>query len=588
MIKKQQRLLSLDFLKGLAIIAVFLYHFGGGLLQFGYLGVDIFFVVSGYLLIKQIHNQFDESRFCYWTFILRKLIRLWPLIICSIIVALVAGYFLMLPDDFENLAESTIASSVFANNILQCITTKNYWDVVNLYKPLMHLWYVGVLMQMYLVLPPVYVLFIKATKNTKKGLLFGTISLTVFSFVLFLLPQFSTAWKFYFFPFRLFELTAGGMLVFWNPKVRFHKTISWISLAIMLFLLCSRNEIVSGSFMLVFTVIVTILFVASTIEEDYRGIRGIIFKLGSSIGRCSYSIYIWHQVIIAFVFYSLFPRQNITAFFVVVGLTIVFSFLSYQLFEKRLTKVIGNKRHEAFAIGLAFVFSLIICLFSFALYHNAGVVRDVPELDIYRNDTHRGMHSEYCDRPYSWDRQFINDNRIKVLVLGNSFGRDWANILYEWDINKQLDIVYMYYTDKGFIDNIEKAKAADFVFYAEGPGYDSIPSVILETIKQEKLYVVGNKNYGESNGIIYAKRFSGDYYKQCVLISDELISNNARDSALFGDHYIDMMGPIMIDKNHAEVFTYENKFISQDCRHLTQAGAQFYSRILNIGRIFSR
>ena len=67
----------------------------------------------------------------------------------------------MLPDDFENLAESVVASSFFGNNVLACITTKNYWDVVNLYKPLMHLWYIGLLMQAYIVLPLIFNLLLK-------------------------------------------------------------------------------------------------------------------------------------------------------------------------------------------------------------------------------------------------------------------------------------------------------------------------------------------------------------------------------------------------------------------------------------------
>ena len=123
---EKKRYWSLDFLKGIAIIAVCLYHFGGGVLPYGYLGVDIFLVVGGFLLFGQIKRQFEKQSFCYWQYIYQKLLRLWPLIVLAIIVSVVAGYFLMLPDDYENLAESAIASSFFCENILSCITTKNY------------------------------------------------------------------------------------------------------------------------------------------------------------------------------------------------------------------------------------------------------------------------------------------------------------------------------------------------------------------------------------------------------------------------------------------------------------------------------
>ena len=97
---KQGRVESLDFLKGIAIIAVVLYHFdGGGIIPYGYLGVDIFFVVGGYFLIRQLYERFQTNSFSYWKFVYRKLIRLYPLIILAIVVSLVAGFFLMLPDD---------------------------------------------------------------------------------------------------------------------------------------------------------------------------------------------------------------------------------------------------------------------------------------------------------------------------------------------------------------------------------------------------------------------------------------------------------------------------------------------------------
>ena len=125
----------------------------GGILPYGYLGVDIFFVVGGYLFIRQLSRQIEEKSFNYWSFLFRKIVRLWPLILLAGIVSVGVGYFPMLPDDYENVTESAIAASIFAENVLQCITTKNYWDVVNIYKPLAHLWYVGVLMQAYVVLP---------------------------------------------------------------------------------------------------------------------------------------------------------------------------------------------------------------------------------------------------------------------------------------------------------------------------------------------------------------------------------------------------------------------------------------------------
>ena len=143
----------------------------------------------------------------------------------------------------------------------------------------------------------------------------------------------------------------------------------------------------------------------------------------------------------------------------------------------------------------------------------------------------------------------------------------------------------MYYSEDAINNHIQRIEQADIMFYAMGPRYAEAPKALVERIDSQKLLIVGNKNYGESNGIIYAKRFSEDYYEQIVEIPRELIACNSRDSSQYSDRYIDMMAPVIVDETHARVFTDDNKFISQDCRHLTQAGAQYYARILDIGSI---
>ena len=127
--EKTERNLAIDAIKGLAIMAVALYHFGGGILPYGYLGVDIFFVVGGYLFIASLKKKLEEGKFNYWHFCFRKIIRLWPLVILASIVSVGLGFFLMLPDDYENLAESVVATDVFGNNILSAITTGDYWEI---------------------------------------------------------------------------------------------------------------------------------------------------------------------------------------------------------------------------------------------------------------------------------------------------------------------------------------------------------------------------------------------------------------------------------------------------------------------------
>ena len=141
------RIKYIDILKAIAIIAVVLYH--TGLMTYGYLGVDLFLVIAGFLTTRSLFTKVITSvspNGGYFTFEFSRVIRLLPPLLFAGLVCMLVGYITMLPDDYENLSQSVIATNCFGNNILASITQSNYWDISNDYKPLMHTWYVGVIM----------------------------------------------------------------------------------------------------------------------------------------------------------------------------------------------------------------------------------------------------------------------------------------------------------------------------------------------------------------------------------------------------------------------------------------------------------
>lgn len=89
----------LDFLKGIAIIVIVLFH--AGILTYGYLGVEVFFVLAGYLTTQSMVRAFERKDFNYWKFIRNRLVRLWPLVIMICAVSLLLGYFYMLPSNYK-------------------------------------------------------------------------------------------------------------------------------------------------------------------------------------------------------------------------------------------------------------------------------------------------------------------------------------------------------------------------------------------------------------------------------------------------------------------------------------------------------
>ena len=200
------------------------------------------------------------------------------------------------------------------------------------------------------------------------------------------------------------------------------------------------------------------------------------------------------------------------------------------------------------------------------------------------------MHAEYVDIPYSWDRDFLDDSKIHILVIGDSMARDWCNILNESEYSDEYEISYVYSTNLN--DSYSsRLKNADYIFFTT-IGYSRyIPDLLKEYIMKDNFYVVGIKNFGDSNGQIYQKRFRYDYFESRVKVSYNIYINmsfleqNKAQKDFFTSHYIDLIEPIIDENNTVPVFSGNNKFISADTEHLTQDGAIFYSKILDLSFI---
>ena len=222
-----------------------------------------------------------------------------------------------------------------------------------------------------------------------------------------------------------------------------------------------------------------------------------------------------------------------------------------------------------------------ICIYMLVLY---GIF---PQLDVVKGQEHRGQFAEYCDRVYQYKNYPIKNGKLNVLVVGVSFGRDFANILLESKYRDSINLVYGYTWDEKGLD--EKVSQSDYIFSFSSP--DVLPAFVHEEKKTDcKIMGIGTKNYGSCNGIIYKNRTSADYFKQVAEIEDYgyILLNEQWKKAWGEKNYIDLLTPAMIDQEHVRVFTDDNRYISQDCRHLTPAGAQWYARILDWENIFQK
>lgn len=588
---QEKRNRVLDLMKALAIIAVVLYH--SGFLTYGYLGVDIFLVIDGYLITRKLLLQIEEGTFRYFSFLIGRIVRLWPLVILCSAVSLLLGIGFMMPDDLENLSASIVASNMFALNILARIVSKDYWDVSLLYKPLMHFWYLGIVVQFYAVYPWILKgsVWIKNRLNRKmsarSAMLTGIMLMSAVSLILYVIPSFNSYDKFYFLQFRLFEFGVGGVCCTESfamdcRRVRRFAVVGGV--CALLALVAFPYGIGNMQFRLVLITAISglLILISRPLAEMEERHIGVLDRL-ALLGRCSYSIFVWHQMILAFYRYIVNADMQAADYIICFALLCLLVTPSYLGVEQKAGGYLRTKGMRSF-VGLCGM-GATICIGGFALYLRAGVIRDVPELGVEAANVTRGIWSAYNSRVYDMDVPFAEDDRLKILALGNSYARDWVNILLESEYSDWLDITYIYEpADTSEYDL--RYEEADLIFLSnEGDMRDFVRNYMKEGAE---VYLIGIKRFGNCNGNIYSKRSTADYLLSMTKVPDDIWAQYQSEKERWQDQYIDMIEPVSVSEGYVRVFTPDGKFISQDCRHLTQYGAQYYAELLDLGTLLDK
>lgn len=249
-----------------------------------------------------------------------------------------------------------------------------------------------------------------------------------------------------------------------------------------------------------------------------------------------------------------------------------FRMLNFMMSGTLQNFVATNETNQAF----------LLLLFCYNLYAKQGVVRNIPTLDIYVNNPSSYVIKDYCDRNYSYNHDFPKNTRKNILVIGDSFGRDWINVLREGGIDKDMDISYISGSDSV---SPKRITAADYIFIAYSSNLDKITPYFPLIIGQKKFWIVGTKNFGKTSSF-YLQLPSKDYKRMVALPRNPERSLNIKWKQLYGKHYIDMMGLIQNSDGKVPVFTPDGKFFSFDGSHLSRGGAIYYAQHLPLREYF--
>lgn len=303
---------DIDGLRALAVAAVVLFHVGLGPVPGGFVGVDIFFVISGYLITGLIVDHLRRGEFSFWDFYARRTRRIYPALFVLIPAVLIAGYFLLTPGEYKDLGESAVYSSAFLANVYFLLNT-GYFDRQAETMPLLHLWSIGIEEQFYLIWPLTLVLVWRFVKLGRNATLIALIGVTV------LLAGVCIVWTAYdmksafYLPFtRLWEFSLGALLLA-VPEIRrawLADLLSGAGMVAMVWAAFAFNDALAYPG---YYAILPCLGAAAIMAAGERSLVNRVLSLRPNVllGKVSYSLYLWHWPIL--VFYILVVGRNISA-----------------------------------------------------------------------------------------------------------------------------------------------------------------------------------------------------------------------------------------------------------------------------------
>lgn len=365
---------DVDGLRTIAVFLVILCHLSFPLFQGGFIGVDIFFVISGYLITKNIKKDLDLSRFSIANFYKKRIIRIAPAYFLILILSFLGGWLLLSPFEQVDLNKSIIASIFFVANIFFWKENGGYFSANSDETILLHLWSLSVEEQFYLIWPLICFLIYKIIKNEK----IKTYLIVISTIILILVSEYITV-RFtsasYYLPItRAFELLIGASIVF-LPKIDVKKKLSDIIylLCFLIFIGCTINYSSSTLFpgwsaLIPCLATALIIYLNNSVSIYYKFLST---KTMVWFGKISYPMYLWHWLIISFI-NILGIEKNISNGILIILSTIILSKLTYEFLEKKVQDKFSNKSNTS-VIFIGYILpALIISLICIIFIKNNG------------------------------------------------------------------------------------------------------------------------------------------------------------------------------------------------------------------------
>lgn len=324
---------EVDGLRALAVLPVILFHGGVGIFSGGYVGVDVFFVISGYLITAIIVTKIEDSSFSLLDFYSRRARRILPALALVMICSIPFAWMLMLPSDFRDFAQSIAAVSLFSSNFLFWLENDYFATSAEL-KPLLHTWSLAVEEQYYIVFPLLMIAFWGWSRRFSVLLLcvIFCISLAASQMLSSTHPEAN----FYLLPSRAWELLAGSLCAIWvlrTPPAA-HEPLAFCGLTLLvasIFLYDATTPFPSlyALVPVLGTCLILLFATQGTLVARLLSMRVLV-----GVGLVSYSAYLWHQPLFAFARIRYGHEPGFLLMLSLVGVSLILAYLSWRFVEQ--------------------------------------------------------------------------------------------------------------------------------------------------------------------------------------------------------------------------------------------------------------
>lgn len=412
---------DIDGLRSIAILTVLLFHAGYEWASGGYIGVDVFFVISGYLITNNITQSFLKGSFTFKGFYLRRVRRLFPALFFTLGISFLVGLWVLSPRDMERLGQSTLYSVVSVSNIFFW-SESGYFNEASILKPLLHTWSLSVEEQYYMVWPAVLIFLLSFRR---RAVVFSfLVGVAILSFYMAAINVQDSPDKVFFLShFRVFEFAFGALGVWlftYQPKNKLVlEPILLTGLAMILWATVNYTEATP------FPGLYALLPCFGSALVIYAGrarFFGVLLrnKLAVGIGLISYSLYLVHwPLIVYYQYWKGTPINDIERVMLLLG-SVLLGFLMWKFVETPFRKPKEGEVYDSVQFW-APVSALVLMFFAANAWGNNGWPSRLPNNFHMTNEQRESERAKYWAEPRDIER---GENYPDIVIMGNSHAID--------------------------------------------------------------------------------------------------------------------------------------------------------------------